>query len=336
MFNTFKWPLVVTLLASITGYFVGGWAGLYTVLILGILETTLSVDNAVVNAVQLQHMTPVWQKLFITVGVLIAVFGMRLLFPILVVVCTTDLGFFQVVTLALNDHAQYAIDLAAAHNRIAGFGGAFLAMIAADYFFGEERDTYFIPAIEAPLAKLGQMCTVKGVNILNVVVPFIAVSALYFFTNDTAELTACFLGIIAYLAVDILGTMLGSGNAGTTAVKSGIIGFLYLELLDASFSFDGVMGAFTISNDVIIIALGLGIGAMFVRTLTLLVVNNNVLNEYEYLEAGAMYAIASLAITTLIGTVLHIPDIITGTTGLFWIATALFVSHLRSNPTVQG
>ncbi|MFP3409590.1 DUF475 domain-containing protein, partial [Pseudomonas sp. SIMBA_065] len=62
----------------------------------------------------------------------------------------------------------------------------------------------------------------------------------------------------------------GSGAAATSAImKGGIIGFLYLEVLDASFSFDGVIGAFAITNDVIVIMLGLAIGAMFVRSMTI-------------------------------------------------------------------
>ena len=83
------------------------------------------------------------------------------------------------------------------------------------------------------------------------------------------------------------------------AGKAAFFMFLYLEVLDASFSFDGVIGAFAITNDIVLMALGLGIGAMYVRSLTVYLVRQGTLDDYVYLEHGAHYAIGALAVILL-------------------------------------
>ena len=88
--------------------------------------------------------------------------------------------------------------------------------------------------------------------------------------------------------------------------------FLYLEVLDASFSFDGVIGAFAITNDIVLMALGLGIGAMYVRSLTVYLVRQGTLDDYVYLEHGAHYAIGALAVILLVTIQYEINEIITG------------------------
>ena len=111
--------------------------------------------------------------------------------------------------------------------------------------------------------------------------------------------------------------------------RAGIAGFLYLEVLDASFSFDGVIGAFAITKDVVIIMLGLGIGAMFVRSLTVYLVNKGTLDEYVFLEHGAHYAIGALAIIMLLSMEYHIPEAVTGLVGIAFIGLALISSIRR-------
>ena len=88
--------------------------------------------------------------------------------------------------------------------------------------------------------------------------------------------------------------------------------FLYLEVLDASFSFDGVIGAFAITNDIVLMALGLGIGAMYVRSLTVYLVRQGTLDDYVYLEHGAHYAIGALAVILLVTIQYEINEVITG------------------------
>ena len=112
--------------------------------------------------------------------------------------------------------------------------------------------------------------------------------------------------------------------------KAGLVSFLYLELIDASFSLDGVLGAFALSKDVIIITLGLAIGAMFVRSFTIMLVDKKVLKQYIFLEHGAHWAIGVLALIMLISTIHEVPEVVTGLAGLIFIVWA-FCSSISYN-----
>lgn len=155
--------------------------------------------------------------------------------------------------------------------------------------------------------------------------------------------------MITYIAVNGLGGELfnvehddaQAGRSGPTELakatgKAGFFLFLYLEVLDASFSFDGVIGAFAITADPIIIALGLGfIGAMFVRSLTVYLVRQGTLSEYVYLEHGAHWAIGALALILLYSIGTHVSEIVTGLVGGVVLIVAALVSSIarkRRNP----
>ena len=112
-----------------------------------------------------------------------------------------------------------------------------------------------------------------------------------------------------YILVDGLSTLLES-DAGHIA-KSSAMAFLYLEILDASFSLDGVIGAFALSKNLFVIALGLGIGAYFVRSMTIYLFEKGTLRAYKYLEHGAFWAICLLALMMFLGAIAHIPEVIT-------------------------
>ena len=112
-------------------------------------------------------------------------------------------------------------------------------------------------------------------------------------------------------------------------ISSGLISFLYLELIDASFSLDGVLGAFALSHDIIIITIGLAIGAMFVRSMTIMFVEEGTLDEFIYLEHGAHWAIGLLAILMFLSTVVVVPEVVTGLTGLGFIIASVISSKLN-------
>jgi hypothetical protein len=139
-------------------------------------------------------------------------------------------------------------------------------------------------------------------------------------------------GVITFILTKGLASLLSPGNEETAqhVVRQGIGGFLYLELIDASFSFDGVLGAFALTNNLFIIALGLGAGAMFVRSFTILLVEKGTLNQYRYLEHGAFWAIGALAILMMVGVNVHIPEAVTGLLGAFLIIAALFSSVIAN------
>ena len=339
---------IISLVAIVVAYFYGGAKAAGLTFILGILEITLSFDNAVVNAKVLERMSEKWQQVFLTVGVVVAVFGMRLVFPLLVVGITAHLSPVEAVRLAFEKgdvHTQgsYAFLLAAAHPQIAAFGGMFLLLLFLDWTF-EERDITWLSWLERPLAKIGKL------DQLSVIV---AGLVLYLFAEIVADKPATIfaagvLGILSYLAVNGLGGLFenfeesqeaqfeqkkrgGPTQLAKAAGKAGFFLFLYLEVLDASFSFDGVIGAFAITPDPIIIALGLGlIGALFVRSLTVFLVRKGTLNDYVYLEHGAHWAIGALAVILLISIGVEVNEVVTGLVGLVLIGAAFVSSVVRN------
>ncbi|MEM2159393.1 MAG: DUF475 domain-containing protein [Candidatus Nitrosotenuis sp.] len=322
MLKYFRSSLIFTLLAITLGYFIAGWQGAIICLILGVLEVSLSFDNAVVNAKVLETMTTEWRHRFITWGIAIAVFGMRLVFPLLIVGVTASLSPIEVLQLAIAKPQEYQHHLEAAHVEIMGYGGTFLFMVFWKYFADETKDVHWLALIERPLTELGKIEAVQvALTLFTVYVTtkFLPADKIISFW------VASVFGLITYIAADGLGVILGGeededNTVGKTIQRAGLASFMYLELLDASFSFDGVVGAFALSDNIFIIAIGLGIGAMFVRSLTLMLVDLGTLSEYRYLEHGAFYSIGSLAVIMFLNTVIEVPEIVTGSIAAVLIA----------------
>lgn len=319
-------------LAAWWGYDHGGISGALTAfgiaLILGIMEVSLSFDNAVVNASVLKHWDAFWQRLFLTVGIVVAVFGMRLLFPLVIVAQTADLGAAEVWNLALNSPREFSAYLTKHHDEVAAFGGVFLLLVFLNFIFDEDKELHWLGHVEEKMASYGKIQAVPIFIALLVVLGSLTLAEE---SNHLAVLTAGVWGIVVYVGVDILSNLLekeeASGGDLAKAVKNGSIGgFLYLEILDASFSFDGVIGAFAITNDVVIIMLGLAIGAMFVRSTTVYLVRQGTLDEYVYLEHGAHYAIGILALIMFTTMKFHVPEIVTGLIGIAFIAASVWSS----------
>ncbi|MEU9379605.1 DUF475 domain-containing protein [Streptomyces sp. NPDC048279] len=358
LLKTFGWSFAITALGLVAAVFYGGWEAFGIVAILAVLEISLSFDNAVVNAGILKKMNAFWQKIFLTVGVLIAVFGMRLVFPVVIVAVTAKMGPIEAVDLALNNKDRYQELVTDAHPAIAAFGGMFLLMIFLDFIF-EDRDIQWLRWIERPLAKLGK------VDMLSVCIALIVllITSFTFATHahqhggghvDKAQ-TVLIAGIAGLITYMIVGGLSGffedrleaeeereheaeeeaerTGKKKSAVVLAGqaaFFMFLYLEVLDASFSFDGVIGAFAITNDIVLMALGLGIGAMYVRSLTVYLVRQGTLDDYVYLEHGAHYAIGALAVILMVTIQYEINEVITGLVGVVLIAWS-FWSSVRRN-----
>lgn len=332
----FRGSFLVTLLGIVLGALIG-WratgtpsgtlAVVFIVAVLAVLEVSLSFDNAVVNATVLEHMTPVWRRRFLTWGIAIAVFGMRIVFPLVIVAVIAVIDPWSAVMMAATDPDAYSRVLTSAHVPVAAFGGAFLAMVGLRHFFDQEKAVHWIRVIEAPLARLGR---IEAVEIGLVLILLWAVSRWLVPADQLRFLTAGIGGLVTYIAVDGVAALLSPADVTGAVTRSGAAGFLYLEVLDASFSFDGVIGAFALSNNLFVIAIGLGIGAMFVRSLTIMLVERGTLTAYRYLQHGAFYAIVALATIMFLGTVVHIPEVVTGLIGAGFIAFA-FVSSVRHN-----
>ncbi len=338
----FRLSFLVTFLCLGAAYYwgttheMGGIAALTLAGILSIMEVSLSFDNAVVNATVLKEMNEKWQRLFLTVGILVAVFGMRLFFPIAIVAVATGLGLGDVAQMALNNPEEYARHLTDSHVSIAAFGGMFLLLVFLGFLFDEERELHWLGKPERILASMGKMASV------NILVSLIVLAVANYFVPAEQQhtlLLSGLTGIILFVAVDSLDAFFESEEEGeaivNTAKRSGVMGFIYLEILDASFSFDGVIGAFAVTQDIVIILLGLTIGAMFVRSLTVYLVKKGTLDSYVFLEHGAHYAIGVLAFIMLASIVHPVPEVVTGLTGVAFIGLSL-VSSIRYKKTGGG
>src|SRR5690348_14962184 len=215
LLRTFGGSLVVAVVGLLLGYLYGGATGLTVTAILAVLEVSLSFDNAVVNATVLVRMSAFWQKIFLTIGVLIAVFGMRLIFPLLIVGITAKLSPAEAVRLALekgdpNTPGTYGYLLAQAHPAIAAFGGIFLLTLFLDFIL-EEREITWLSWLERPLGRIGRLDQVSVV--ISLVVLAIAANTLAPSGKESTVLFAGIYGLITYLLVNGLGELFNTEGA---------------------------------------------------------------------------------------------------------------------------
>jgi hypothetical protein len=281
-----------------------------------------------VNANKLKDMTPEWQHRFLTWGIIIAVFGMRIIFPLLIVVIAARIGPIDAMILAAVRPEQYAEIMKDAHLPIAAFGGTFLMMVGLTYFFDHEKDVHWVRWLESRMA---QFATVRGIEVAFVLALILGFSRLLGPGEADVFFRAAIYGLLTFLVVEVVGGLLdASQKALEAAAKGGLGAFLYLEVLDASFSFDGVIGAFALSQNLFVIAIGLGIGAMYVRSMTIMLVEKGTLAQYRYLEHGAFYAILILSVIMYAQAIVHIPEVITGLGGAALIGVSLW-SSIRWN-----
>ena len=309
-----------------TGTWTGAGATLFLTAVLAVLEISLSFDNAVVNASVLKEMTPRWRHRFITWGMLIAVFGMRVIFPLAIVSLSARIDPWSAIVLATSKPVEYARIMHQAHIPLAGFGGAFLLMVALNYFFDHEKTEHWVGPLERTLSRLGRVHAIEiGICLL-----FFYAMARWLPDSETqlSFLASGIFGIITYIMVDGISEILSMPSADKLHLeRASAAMFLYLEVLDASFSFDGVVGAFALSSNIFIIAVGLGIGAMFVRSLTILLVERETLSQYRFLEQGAFYAIGALAVLMVVDAFYAVPEIVTGLIGAVIIGISVYSSR---------
>lgn len=342
LLKTFGWSFALTIAGLVAALVYDGPKAFFITAILVVLEVSLSFDNAVVNARVLERMSPYWQRLFLTVGMLVAVFGMRMVFPLLVVGATAHISPWHAWQLALDrgdpeTPGTYGYLLHGAHPAIAAFGGIFLLMIFLDFLIDEEKELHWLGPVERGFQRLGLLDKAGVMIALAALVGFTAV----YHHHAGQVLSSGLIGLVSYLLVsgaaarfegsagEDRATLSRTGAAVATG-KAAFWLFIYLQVLDASFSFDGVIGAFAITSDPLVIALGLGIGALYVRSLTVLLVRKGTLGELVFLEHGAHWAIGALAVLLLVSIEHEVPEVITGLVGVGFIGAALLAS-LRRN-----
>jgi hypothetical protein len=339
MFAYFRGSILFTLLCVALGG-AYGWheshavaptmGVLWIIVVLAVLEISLSFDNAVVNAKVLTGMDEVWKRRFLTWGMVFAVFGTRVIFPLAIVGFTAQLNPIDALRLSLTQPERYEEIVTHAHIAIAGFGGAFLALVGLGFFVDADKDVHWLGFIERRLKLLGLIHAGEIALVLLV----LAGIAHALPAREAAELlTAGIFGIVTFLAVEGVGAWFEEREAAQAlagaVVRSGLGGFVYLNVLDTSFSLDGVIGAFALTNNMVIIALGLSVGAFYVRSLTIMLVERGTLAQYRYLEHGAFWAILALAGIMLASALVEIPETVTGLVGAGLIAAAIGWSALR-------
>ncbi|HSW37563.1 MAG TPA: DUF475 domain-containing protein [Candidatus Saccharimonadales bacterium] len=328
LLRSFSFSIFATLAVLVWVAFGLGLGALWTTMVLIAIEVAFSFDNAIVNAKILEKLSHFWQQLFLTLGMVVAILGLRLVFPILIVSVGAHLPWRHVVDLALHHPDLYASHLEAAHPAIAAFGGGFLLTLALYFFFDGEREVLWHYRIERLLQRAGSKWWIAPA-LTFVIVYVCSMLPLNHYRATTLQGGA--LGIAIYtvikLFIDWVGRLGGQPKKGKIIGASAVIAVLYLELLDASFSFDGVLGAFAITTKVTLIAIGLGIGALWVRSLTVFMVRRGILSTYKYLEHGAHYAILVLALALLVSVFWNVPEAITGVVGLGLILASLIASH---------
>ncbi len=338
----YRFSIIITILGAICAYLVGKQNGLFVVCVLSILEVSLSFDNTIVNAIILKDMEEKWRNRFLTWGMIIAVFGMRILFPILIVCVVARIDPLSAIHMALFSPTEYVKNMEQAHVPLMGFGGAFLMMVGLTFFIDKEKDHHWLKPVEILLKYLGK------IKIASISITLISLFSTAFYCVNVNErqsyVIAGVLGVAIFILIQKFGDFMKERekkskqsinpnikqDLTTSVAKGGLSTFIYIEVLDSSFSFDGVIGAFAITNQLILIAIGLGVGAMFVRSMTIMLVEKGTLSKLDYLEHGAFYAILALAIIMLLKSFMEVNEIITGCIGAFFIGIS-FIHSLFLN-----
>lgn len=318
----FIFPTALAFAVLTASFVLGGPVAFFTVALLAVLETTLSFDNAVVNAKVLQRMDETWQRRFLQWGIPVAVFGTRFVLPIFIVAAAAGLSPAVAVHLALFDPKAYGEYLEAAHYAIGAFGAAFLMLVSLKYFFNDRKTVHWIVRIEKHLSRWG------GIEAIEVAVTLVTLLVAAYFVpgHELAVLFAGVIGVVLFIAIEGIAQSFEI-ETGASAVGTGAALFVYLNVLDSAFSLDGVVGAFAISSSLPLIIAGLTIGALYVRSATVALVRARTLETLPYLEHGAHWAIFGLALAMLGSLFVHIPEPFTGFVGLGFIALAYMSSR---------
>jgi hypothetical protein len=193
------------------GFAQGGVAGMLTALdhlVLGVLEVSLSFDNAVVNASVLRNWNEFWQKHSHRRHPGRRV-RHRLLFPLVIVAAATGLGMVDVWTMAINNPAEYSRNLMAHHAEVSAFGGAFLLLVFLNFMFDDKKQLHWLGWVEEKIGKYGT----EGLAIL------LTLSAVFFAMALVPEgkklpvLMSGVIGVLVYVGVDWISSLLEEEKA---------------------------------------------------------------------------------------------------------------------------
>jgi hypothetical protein len=253
-----------------------------------LFETISSIDNAIINAEVLGGMGPKARRWFLTWGIFIAVFVVRGLLPWLIVwFSTPGLGPWQAFIAAFSSDPSVHEAIESARPPLLMGGGVFLVLLFLHWLLMEPKN-FGLPG-EAFLLRTGVWFFAVAAILLAVAVKFALDLSPQLAFAAVLGSTAFF---ITYGFKENAERQEANLAHGGGVAMSDISKLLYLEIIDLTFSIDGVLGAFAFTLSVPIILLGNGLGAVVVRQIT--VGNIERIKRYKYLKNGAMYSILGL------------------------------------------
>jgi uncharacterized protein len=300
------------------------FAIILTIMGLCMFEIICSIDNAIINAEVLGTMQPKYRRWFLLWGLLFAVFLVRGLLPLLLVwLSTPNLTPWEAFTAMFSDNPDIKEAIETSSPILLIGGGTFLIFLFFHWLFLEEKhfgllgERYFFS---------------KGVWFYAVVSMLLMVIVWLSLNQNPLLAFGAVVGSTAFFIVHGF-----RQNAEMAEQKlmggdlSDISKIMYLEVIDATFSIDGVLGAFAFTMSVPLILVGNALGAIAVRQIT--VGNIDRIRKYRFLKNGAMYSILCLGIIMLIDSFgFHIPEFISPIF-TFGIVGAFFIKSVRDSNT---
>jgi hypothetical protein len=268
---------------------------LVIILGLGLFEVISSVDNAVINADVLGTMAPKWRRWFLVYGIIFAVVIVRGLLPLAIIYLSTPgitIGEAFTATLSSSSVAKESIERQAP-TLLAG-GGIFLVFLFLHWLFMEKKKYAFF--LESHIHKNYSFWfyALASVILLFVVWATMKINPAMALGTVTGSTAFFIMSGFKSNAEEMENKLKGSNMADFSKV-------LYLELIDTTFSIDGVLGAFAFTLSVPLILIGNGIGAFVVRYFTIHGVKT--VKKYAYLKNGAMYSVGFLGVIMLLESV---------------------------------
>ena len=305
---------------------------LVVVLGLCVFEVISSVDNAVVNAHILKTMSEKYRKIFLFWGLLFAVFVVRGLLPFVIVWATNpDLGMWQVITATFSGSADVKSSIEASKPLLLLGGGIYLFFVFLSWLFLEEKKYAFF--VEGFIHRQGAWFYAFA--------SIITTALVYFSLQVNPNLAlAATIGVSAFFLTD--GFKKNAEEKEKDLLNPAMSAWskiIYLEVLDASFSIDGVIGAFAFTVSVPLIILGNGLGAFVVREFTIRGID--LITKFAFLKNGAMYAIGVLGGMMVLESFGHeypfwlAPLNMVILLGIFLLLSVKANKKLKSNPTPE-
>jgi uncharacterized protein len=285
-----------------------------------VFEVVNSVDNAIVNASVLRTMSLLWRRRFLIIGILTSVFLVRFLLPLVIIWVSVPSINASNIFLAFtgqSEVARQAIEIQ--KPLILMFGGVFLLYLYFHWLFLEKKEPLFLERF------LKEKHGVWFFAFAAISLVFI----MYLARSNPMMMLAAAIGSATFF---ILYGLKETAEANERNMMAGTVGlsdfskFVYLEVLDATFSFDGVIGAFAFTINLLLILVGIGIGAIVVRQLTIKGIDK--LAKYRYLKNGALSSIGFLGLFMLIeGFGVELPSVLPIVVTFFFVGYAFYKSR---------